>query len=209
MKIKNGGDEPPWRELGRIQGFVEQGPHRSRIEVLAVEEALSAVALEVADHGPRSLRRRFRSLVLNRSSKYRQRAAIEQEIASAVRAETGGQPETNSSEADAVGTPDESGGREAPREQGALVRYARQLARRAANETDDPALACARREEIKRIRAALAPEDWALLWQKLGLDRPYQELAAARGVPVGTLKARVARLRMQLRADKASMTLAV
>ncbi len=57
------------------------------------------------------------------------------------------------------------------------------------------------RERAALALAGLPPQDQELLRQVLGNGRSYREVASRLGKPVGTVKARVSRLRDQIRAS--------
>jgi len=61
------------------------------------------------------------------------------------------------------------------------------------------------RELTRLALAKLLPRDWELL-QEVGNGTSYRELARRLGKPVGTLKARVSRLRRQIRNMKVGYT---
>jgi len=63
------------------------------------------------------------------------------------------------------------------------------------------------REQADRVLADLAPRDQDLLRQIFGYGRSYREIASRQGQPVGTVKARVSRLRDQIRGRVTGSTL--
>ena len=68
----------------------------------------------------------------------------------------------------------------------------------------EPVELLARREIGEMVLAAVRPDERALLWG-VAEGRSYEELARAVNEPVGTLKARVSRLRGRLRSSLAEL----
>ena len=67
---------------------------------------------------------------------------------------------------------------------------------------DDPADAMAARESGRHVEAAfdtLTPEHQAVLVLRVVEEMPYEEMAAALGVPVGTVMSRLSRARAELK----------
>lgn len=189
MSDTNKSHEKPWAELGRIQLFVERGRHRSLAEMHAAEEALSIVVEEVEDHTTEGLRRRFRSLLSNRIAKYRRRAAIERAINRAAIAELNGQQVSDARDRNGDGV---------VRHTRLAAAVRRHASRARTGECEDPAVIYGRREEVCAVRLAIRAEDWSLMWD-VAIGYTHEEVAVARGLPVGTVKARISRLRRWLR----------
>ena len=194
MNDINKSHEIPWGELESIQLVVERGRRRNSAEAFAVEEAYSNLIDEVTNHTFESLRRRFQNLVSNRIAKFQRREMIERTVTRMVRARVNGSAgESDNHRVDG----------DSREENVATTHYRRRdefverLAARSAN-CGDPAVLCARDEQVRRVRALLLPDDWRVVWE-LASGHSYAELAVDHGVSVGTLKARVARMRARIR----------
>lgn len=146
----------PWNTFRQLQVITDSPVVTARTN--AREEALSELLEELAAGSVPSdadaMERRYWALTVNRSKKYRHRAALSDQVA---HHEQHGRPDHD--QADVV----------------------------------------AERELVVLASAGLAPQDRELLYEVVGSGIPYGEIASRLGKPVGTLRARVSRLRRHIR----------
>ena len=161
--------ETGWTAFARLQHSLER--KRTCTESWACEEALTNLLDDFASGipSPQELKRRFQSLVLNRSRKHRNRARLDERHCA-----TNG-PSTNRN-----GEPIESTASRDRR----IVMEASELA--------------ARRELVSFVRSAVQADDWRSMW-RLACGDEYVLVARGRGITAGQLRTRICRLRAVLR----------